>query len=297
MKKTKKKIGIFIIVLVLCLLGYNDYIDIPSMVDKIVEQNSSIEISKEGTLEVHYIDVGQADSILIKNKDEYMLIDAGNNDDYKIIDEYLKNNNVDRLKYVVATHAHEDHIGSMDYVINNYDVEKVFFSKHTTTTKTFRDFAVAVSNKGLKFTQAKPGEEFYLGDVQFKVLAPNNEKYDDINNYSIVLKATYKNTTFMFTGDAEKEIEKEILDKYEKDIRNIDVLKVAHHGGKTSSTSEFINIVNPEYSIICVGKDNKYGHPNNNVIKRLNNINSKVYRTDLNGNIVILSDGEKIEVK
>ncbi len=314
MKKTKdikKRVGVFVLAMLLAVIApnvplekiellvneANSYIDTEEK-----ESNSYIDTEvnldeDKSKVEVHYIDVGQADCILIKSSGENMLIDAGNNNDYKIIDEYLKKENVESLKYVVITHAHEDHIGSMDYVINNYDVEKVYMAKHSSTTQTFKDFVTAVSNKKLKITVPKESETFSLGDLDFKVLTKGNVKYDSTNNYSTVLKATYGDIDYLFTGDAESKVENEMLESHKADLENIEVLKVSHHGGNTSSTPSFVKTVNPVHSIIQVGKDNDYGHPKKQVLDRLESVGSKVYRTDINGTIIVKTDGKNIEVE
>ena len=293
----KKKGVLFLIALIFTFIGTNidmsEYIELESS----AKENIKGEVTAGNTVEVHYIDVGQADCILIKSNGENMLIDAGNNNDYKIIEKYLEKENVKDFKYVVATHAHEDHIGSMDFVVNNYDVEKVYMAKHSATTKTFRDFVSAVKNKGLKLSIPLEGEEFTLGNVKFKCLTKDNVKYDEINNYSIVLKATYKNIDYIFTGDAEKEIENEILENHRSDLSNVEVLKVGHHGSSSSSTKEFIQAISPEYSIIQVGKDNSYNHPAQTVLEILEDAGSKVYRTDKHGTIVVSTDGVNIEVQ
>ena len=252
--------------------------------------NESSDLTNE--LKVHYIDVGQADSILIQQGNENMLIDGGNNDDENTLKNYLSSLGIKEFTYVVGTHAHEDHIGSLDYIINSYKAGKIYFPKTTATTKTFENLAEAVKNKGMQFTAPSVGETFNLGDAKCTILAPNNSKYDDANNYSIVIKVEYKNTSFLFTGDAEDVSEKEMLSNG-LDLK-ADVLKVGHHGSRSSSTDEFLNAVNPEYAVISVGKDNDYGHPNVETLDKLNKRGIKIYRTDESGTIVAVSDGRNI---
>ncbi|WP_244833019.1 ComEC/Rec2 family competence protein [Clostridium sp. BJN0001] len=259
------------------------------------DDNSKYEIGDKDLkdlLKIHYIDVGQADCILIQQGDESMIIDAGNNDDENTIKDYLKKVNVSKFKYVVGTHPHEDHIGSLDYIVNNYDVNKVYFPKVTTTTKTFKNFINACKNKNLSLTVPKVSDTFMLGDAKCTIMAPNSEKYEDLNNYSIVIKVEYKNTSFLFTGDAEDVSEKEMLNKNLN--LKADVLKVGHHGSHSSTTKEFLNAVSPRFAVISVGKDNDYGHPNDEIIKRLENFGTTIYRTDECGSIVCISDGKNI---
>jgi len=275
-------VSIFMIMLGGCKL------EVQSLADKSIE-GSNIE----GKLKVHYIDVGQADAILIEQEGKYMLIDGGNNDDKEKLLSYLKSNGVKKLEYVIGTHPHEDHIGSLDAVIEKFEIGKVLMPKVTHTTKTFKDVVSETKKKGLKFTTPKIGDVFELGEGKFTVLAPNSSEYKDLNDYSIVIRFEYGNRSFMFTGDAEEHSEKEIINKG-LEIRS-DVLKAGHHGSSSSSSVEFLNRVKPKYAVISCGKDNDYGHPHTEVIERFNRLGIKMLRTDKLGTIVCLSDGESIE--
>jgi competence protein ComEC len=246
----------------------------------------------QGNLKVHYINVGQADSILVQQGNNYMLVDAGNNEDAQVIKNYLDEQNVSELQYFVGTHKDEDHIGSADYVINSFKVGKVYFPKQTATTRTFEDFVIAVKNKGLQLTVPTVGESFKLGDATITVLAPNSATYTDANDYSIVLKVQYGNTSFLLTGDAEAVSESEMLSKG-LDL-SATVLKVGHHGSRSSTSQNFLNKVNPKYAVISVGIGNTYGHPTQDVMDRLKAKSIPVYRTDENGTIVATSDGNNV---
>ncbi|MCM1991983.1 MBL fold metallo-hydrolase [Oceanirhabdus seepicola] len=263
-------------------------LQVESLADKSIEG-----ANVEGKLKVHYIDVGQADAILIEQEGKYMLIDAGNNDDKEILLSYLKSNGVKRLEYVIGTHPHEDHIGSLDAVIEKFEIGKVLMPKVTHTTKTFKDVVSETKKKGLKFTTPKIGDTFELGEGKFTVLAPNSSEYKDLNEYSIVIRFEYGNRSFMFTGDAEAHSEKEIINNG-LELRS-DVLKAGHHGSRSSSSNEFLKKVKPKYAIISCGKDNDYGHPHKEIIERYNKLGIKMLRTDKLGTIVCLSDGESIE--
>ncbi|HHY77026.1 MAG TPA: MBL fold metallo-hydrolase [Clostridiales bacterium] len=243
-------------------------------------------------LQVHFIDVGQADCIFIKTDDKTMLIDAGNNADSKTVVEYIKSQNIDKLDFVVGTHPHEDHIGGLDAVIESFDIGTIYMPRAMNTTKTFEDVLNAISKKGLKVTTPVSGTTVYFGKASFTILAPNSDNYDELNNYSIVIKLNHGNNSFMFTGDAEEISEKEMINK-DYDL-SADVLKVAHHGSNTSTTEEFLDKVNPQYAVICVGKDNKYGHPHKETIDLLNKKGIKIYRTDESGTIIAFSDGKSI---
>ena len=256
------------------------------------ENNVNVN-SNDDNLEVHFIDVGQADSILIKKGMDFMLIDGGNNADGELVVDYLKEQNVDKLKYVIGTHPHEDHIGGLDNVIDNFDVEKVIMPNAIATTRTFEDLLDSISNKELKITKPKVGDKYSLNGATFTILAPNQEKYDDLNNYSVVVKLTYGENSFLFTGDAEKLSESEML-KANKPLLKSDVLKVGHHGSATSTSKDFFEAVNPKFAVICVGEGNDYNHPHKKVVDRLTDKGIKIYRTDFNGTIILISDGKNI---
>ena len=257
--------------------------------------NNNTAINKQkpiGNLKIHFIDVGQGDSILIQQGDRFMLIDAGDNQYEQTVVNYLKQNNVSKLDYVIGTHPHADHIGGLDAVINAFDVEKIIMPSIIRTTKTFEDVIVAIKNKGLKITTPNAGDTYTLGNAKFTIVAPNSSSYDNLNNYSVVLNLKHGSNSFLFTGDAEDVSENEILNK-NYDIK-ADVLKVGHHGSNTSTSAEFLKAVNPKYAVIQVEKDNKYGHPHAEVIERLQQYNIEIYRNDLNGTIIANSDGKNI---
>ena len=274
-----KRLFLFTITVLLSLFVYVTYNE---------EISNSIKVTNEilNGIKVSYLDVGQADSILIQVNDEAMLIDAGNNEDGENLVNYIKSKNITNFKYVVGTHAHEDHIGGMDDIINNFDIEHFYMSDAITTTKTFEDVLDALASKGVAFETPKIDDEFSLGEANIKVIYVGNDT-SNLNNTSIVLKLTYKNIRFLFTGDLESSIEKTILNK---DIQ-ADVLKVGHHGSSTSSSDAFIKKVNPSYAIISVGKNNSYKHPSKKTITTLEKYNAKILRTDEEGTIIFTSDG------
>ena len=241
-------------------------------------------------LAVDYLDVGQADSILLSSGGEYMLIDAGNNADGDDVVRYLRQAGVTQLKYAVGTHAHEDHIGGMDDVIDAFPVQQVLLPDATTNTQTYRDLLDAIERRGAPVAVPQRGDTYSLGDTQITVIAA--QAADDLNNTSIVLKAVYGEASFLFMGDAETAVENAIL-AAGTDI-DCDVLKVGHHGSDTSTGSAFLAAVSPQAAVICCGAGNSYGHPSPAILSRLDGI--PVWRTDLNGTIVAMTDGDSIHI-
>ncbi|SMB90297.1 competence protein ComEC [Desulfonispora thiosulfatigenes DSM 11270] len=248
--------------------------------------------NESSKFKVHFIDVGQADCILVQDGNSSMLIDAGNNGDADLVVDYIKRQKIDKLNYVIGTHPHEDHIGGLDAVIYNFPIDNLYMPKVSHTTKTFKDVIKAVKDKGLKVKTPLPGTNLNLNTAKVTILAPNSSSYEELNNYSIVVKVEYGDSSFLFTGDAEEISENEmVLNEYNL---SADVLKVGHHGSHSSTTPEFLNKVNPKHAVIMVGKDNKYGHPHQESLDKLMDKNIKVYRTDVNGTIVATSDGKDI---
>jgi competence protein ComEC len=222
-----------------------------------------------------------------------MLIDAGNNADSSLILSYLKGLKISRIDVLVGTHPHEDHIGSLDSVIDSFDIGVVYMPKISTNTKTFEDVLLSIKNKGLKVMTAKAGVILDLGEgVKAEMVAPNSDRYEDINDYSAVIKLTYGETSFLFTGDAEAVSEKEMVAKGYN--LKADVLKVGHHGSTSSTSPVFLKAVSPKYAIISVGKDNQYGHPDSIILNRLKTFGVQVYRTDESGTIIAATDGKNI---
>lgn len=285
---------VFIFVLIYIIFGTDVIKDIKNnvaSVSNVTNNSESVKLQDNVNLEVYFLDVGQADSILIKLEDEYMLIDAGNNEDGVKLVNYFNELGIKEFKYVFGTHPHEDHIGGMDDIINNFKIDNYYMPDKITTTKTFEDVLDALINNNLQYTILEKGDEFNLSSANFKVIYAGDET-NDINDSSIVLKLTYGNNSFLLTGDATSNVEKTLLN----DNIKSDVLKVAHHGSNYSSTDEFLDVVSPKYAVISVGKNNSYNHPSNSTLKKLNDRNIKLYRTDLDGTIKFTSDGENITI-
>lgn len=245
--------------------------------------------SNKNTLQVHFIDVDQGDSILIQVNNKNLLIDSGPNKSEDKLKKYLKKLNISKFDYIIATHPHEDHIGNMSYIINNFDVLNFYAPKVENSTKAFETMVESLIRKDLKIKVLKANiKSIDLGkNIVVDVFSPLSNSYEDLNNYSSIVKISYGNTSFLFTGDAEELSENEVLNAG-FDLK-CDVLKIGHHGSSSSTSEKFLKASNPSIAVISVGEDNTYGHPTDTVLSRLKE--TKIYRTDINGNIVITSDG------
>ena len=283
-----------IIVGVAGILGTNeDLINTVSNMGELANNSNKqkVEFVAQEDLLIDFIDVGQADSILIRNEDKTMLIDAGTNEAGEMVVTYLQNLGINKIDYLIGTHPHEDHIGGLDDVINHFNIGQIYMPKIETTTKTFEDVLDAIENKNLTVTSPNKGDKIEIGQAVGTFMTEPILDKDNLNLSSLVVRLEFGNNSFLFMGDAEKENEETI------NWNKTDVLKVGHHGSNTSTSESFLNQVKPQCSIIMVGKDNSYNLPTQETIDKLNTIGSEIYRTDENGIIQIISDGNTIEVK
>lgn len=294
------QIAVLVCVAILALLvTYFPKLGLPSWSDffRLSGTNQTVNAA-EYPFSVHFIDVGQADSALILCENEAVLIDAGDVDSYAAIDAYLKAQNVKQLKYFILTHAHADHIGSADDVLKNYAVENVIMPKYSEenmpTSKVYEDLLYALSDSGTKVLAAKAGHTYNLSGCSFSVYAPNKD-YKELNDSSVVVRFTYGETNFLFQGDAEKASENDVL-AAGFDVR-ADVLKMGHHGSKTSSTEKYLRAVSPKLAVISCGENNSYKLPSDSVLQRLTALGIEYRRTDRNGTIVVMSNGKEITVQ
>lgn len=292
-KKTKKQgkiISTLIILMIALILGAFTQTEKTTNIIEPKDSNTVVQSEVTDDLKVYFIDVGQADSILITSKDETMLIDAGNNEDGVDVVNFIKEKGITKLNYVIGTHPHEDHIGGLDDVINAFDIENVVLPDITTNTKTFEDVLEAIENKHLEITTPQIGDTFTLGESNCEVKSTIIDK-SNLNLASLVVRLQFGETSFLFMGDAETENEEQTT------WEQTTVLKVGHHGSNTSSSLKFLEQVKPQIAVIMVGKDNSYGHPNQETLEKLEKMNSKIYRTDEDGTITITSDGTKCKVE
>lgn len=293
MKSTKRNILILFLALmtyVLASCGVN-----AEQVSNTSQDTTNTSDNNSGLI-VYFLDVGQADCTLIQLPNgEEVLIDAGNYGDGSYIKNYLENLNVDDIEYFILTHPHEDHIGSAKEIINNFTVKKIYMPDVLASSNLYESTMLAIENKDIETIFAKPGLKIIDSpDLKLELLSPKSMYYSEINEYSAVARLEYDNTSFLFTGDAESVSELEMLGGgFNLDS---DVLKVGHHGGRTSSSIDFLKAVTPEYSIISCGEDNSYGHPHIETLNRLSDIGSEIYRTDELGTIVAVSNGKDISI-
>lgn len=299
-KKKNKLIAISLIcsVVISLVLTFGNVLGLPSW-DNVFNAVGLMDFSYQSRsydMSVHVIDVGKADSIYIRCKDKNILIDAGERDIYKSVNEYLRKNDVKELDLVVATHPHSDHIGGIPAIIDEFPIKRLIMPEikedMIPTSHSYENLLNALIRKNITVESPIPGTEFKLGDLSLTILAPN-DYYDNLNNYSVVIKAQYKNQSFLLTGDAEEASERDIL-KREFDLKST-VLKVGHHGSKTSSSQAFLDKVDAKYAVISVGEDrNKL--PKAQTVNRIKSMGTKLYRTDLDGTVIFLTDGDEMKI-
>ena len=283
MDKKKKIISSIIGIIVVLLAGYFG-----------IDLTQDSKVPKDSELMISYMDVGQGDAAYIKVNGNDILIDAGPRSNSKELLEQLKAKNIDDFELVIATHPHEDHIGGMVDVFKEYEVKAFYSPKITHTTKTYENLVKAVKDEGLKTKELKGGTVIDLGEgAKFEVFTPQKSEYEELNDYSPIVKLSFGDTSYLFTGDAEKLAEEEALAKYKTSLDS-DVIKFGHHGSSSSSSNAFIEAVSPKYGIISCAKDNKYGHPHRETLDIIKKYNIKTFRTDTDGEIILTSDGKSI---
>ncbi len=256
------------------------------------QQPPSAPAPEADGLRVHFIDVGQADSTLLQCNGQTMLIDGGNVEDSALVSDYLAAQGVEHLDYVVCTHIHEDHVGGLPGVMDDYSVGQVLTSPGASDSWLLEEFADAAYAQGLTLTVPPIDSTVTLGMAQVSVLGPRAQ-YEQGNDTSLVLRVDYGGTSFLFPGDMETTAEYDLL-AAECDL-DADVLKMGHHGSSTSSSYVFLRQVMPQYAVISAGVNNEYGHPHREVMSRLRDARVTIYRTDEQGSVVAHSDGQTVQ--
>ncbi len=255
--------------------------------------DTSAAPNSESKLIVHFLDVGQGDSIFIELPNgKTMLVDAGENYHGQGIIDYVQTIGYHKLDYVVATHPHEDHIGSMPYIVRNFEIGSIYMPDVTANTATFESLLKAIKAKGLRVKNGRTGVHIIKdGELTADIIAPDKPDESNLNNSSIVLLLTFGNVSYLLTGDAEtKELNAIRADMHAT------VLKAGHHGSKTSTTQTLLKKISPSVTVISCGKNNDYGHPHAEVLKKLKSVNSSVYRTDRDQTVIVATDGSSLTV-
>lgn len=296
-KNTKSKSFLsfaVIILLAACSFLYSYFTDtsaIPGDSGNFAQMNST-------DLRVYYIDVGQADCELIVCGDRSVLIDAGEAETADKVIKFIKDLGIKKLDCVVATHPHADHIGALPYIIDEIGADNIIMPNLTEenipATRVYEALLAAVASSGAKVYAAQRYDSYKYGDIEFTLYAPVSESEKELNNMSVVLRLVYGENSFLFTGDAESKVERVLLS--ENIILKSDVIKVGHHGSKTSSSKDFVYAVSPKYAICCCG-DGSQSHPASEITERWQSAGAEFFRTDFSGTIVVISDGSNLTVQ
>lgn len=249
---------------------------------------------------VHFIDCGQGDSILIISEGETALIDTSTKEESEKVVDYLKKKGLEKLDHLILSHPHADHMGGAEVILESFEVDEIHMGRPTKgaepTTALYINFLKKVQALGKKIDTTEAGDKMEIGAFSVMVLGPV-EPYREMNNQSLVLRLEYDEVSFIFTGDQEIDAEKDLLESVEFSELDATVLKIGHHGSESSTGDAFLNAVSPQYAIISCGKDNSYGHPDEEIIERLNQNNIKYWRTDHNGSVVMTTDGKGLKIE
>lgn len=253
------------------------------------------EYLEDGYTLVHFIDIGQGDAVLIQTLNGSVLIDGGDNHTASLLEDYLRRVGISEVTYMIATHPHADHIGGLANVMDNFLVHRIIAPDVTHTTLTFERFVDAIERNDIYLQRAVVGDTFNVDNVDFLIIHPNNSGYSNLNDYSVSVRVEIGDVSFIFTGDAETIAEQEMVNLQYEHL-NADILHVGHHGSSTSTIPSFLEAVNPEIAIINVGRNNRYNHPHSSVMNRLEDINARIYRTDMQGHIVLATNGNNVHI-
>lgn len=286
--------AIAVVIALIWLLSETGVVDFDKLKEK---AGFSDAPAVDADMSVHFIDVGQGDSTLVVSNGEAMLVDAGERDCGQIVGDYLDEMGITKLKYVIGTHPHSDHIGGLSYIIENYEVETIIMPKVpddlTPTTAVYENLLETISSKGMKIHQAKD-ELFTLGESEVMTFEPMGD-YSNLNDYSVCVKITHGENSFLLTGDTENTAEKNFVMRCSGEL-DVKVLSLGHHGSNTASSTELLDASTPRYAVISCGADNKYGHPHQETVDRINKYADHVLRTDIDGTVIFESDGKGLNV-
>lgn len=284
----KNKLFIFTCLLIFSFISIGCIEDDSGYVSLIGSEQTGTTI--EGDLVVHFIDVGQGDSILIEMPNgNTMLIDGGSRGEGDTVTEYLNQLDVSTINVMVATHPHEDHIGGLNDVLSNFDVQQVYDPGVAHTSQTYENYILEIDAQNIDFNIGRAGQNIEMDpNIDIEIISPEIIDEDELNDNSIVIKMTYHDVSFLFTGDAESPPENAMVQNYNVDAT---ILKVGHHGSSSSTSHTFLNEVSPEVAIISVGADNNYGHPTQTTLNKLESVGAYVYRTDIDGTVIVSTDG------
>ena len=304
-KRRRRRISFFpfIIILLVFLAAFCilTVLELAGIIELPWNKGREVYSVTEGTVEIHMIDVGQGDSILVMAPEGNILVDAGDDkaeDEYKLR-TYLDSLGIETIDYFILTHYDADHIGGADMILETYSVKTVIIEEYyyEKETSVYKDYLNALASSPDTVTKDPyAGEEMTFGELHLKFLGPD-ERFYEKNNDSIVVRLDFGENSIMMTGDAETEAENALVSTYSVSELDCDVLKVGHHGSTTSTAKNFLVAVSPDYAIISCGIDNSFGHPKAEILDRLANAGARIFRTDKTGNIVLVFDGKDITVK
>jgi beta-lactamase superfamily II metal-dependent hydrolase len=273
----------------------NTDIIVSNSVHKSAESTKTPSLSSSQNMEIHVIDVGQGDAILIEYDDTAMLIDAGDAKYGSTVTDYLQNEGIDDLDYVIGTHPHVDHIGGFKTILTTYPIDMYIDNGESYSSKTYSTVMSMVNSQNINYDIANEGDIYTLSpDISVQVLSSGDT--DDTNEASVVLKATYNDVDILLMGDAGKDTELELLSENPTTLQNIEIIKIGHHGSYSASSESFLEYTDPETAIISVGKNNNYGHPHDITLNTLQNLGILTYRTDQNGTITISTNGSTYNI-
>jgi competence protein ComEC len=300
-KKPPRKLGgiALLIIAIAIFFGFGSHLERQSEAAADVTAKATAAAANAGIMEVSFIDVGQGGSTLITDGTHSILIDAGEIEYAETVADFIKEKGIKKLDLVIATHPHSDHLGGLPGVLEKIPADEIIIPKipddKTPTTKIYENFLDTADTQDIPLRETFAGDSFGIGRVQFEVISPvDGADYSDLNDYSIVLILTYGDTRWLFTGDAEKPAEKDLLASGVN--LSADVLSVGHHGSANSSTADFLAEVAPQIAVISCGKDNEYGHPTDEALTRLGEYTKRIYRTDISGTVILKTDGKTIAI-